>query len=97
MKQQKFNLKDFRSKQWWIKELKSIRWTEVFLLIALILCYLQVQHIKEVAQNPCNYCVVNTAYGEDVTCEEYFNRNLNLGEEEGDFTFRNISITKDKG
>lgn len=96
MKLQKFNLKDFHSKDWWIKELKQIRWTEIFLLIALIMCYLQVQHIKEVAQDPCNYCIVNTAYGDDITCKEYFNTNLNIGEIGDDFTFGNLSITEDK-
>lgn len=97
MKLQRFNLKDFRSKEWWCKELKQIRWTEVFLLIALILCYLQVQHIKEVAQDPCGYCIVNTAYGKDITCREYFNHDLNLKGDDNDLTLGNISITEVKG
>ncbi len=79
MKLQNFNLKNFRSKEWWISELKQINWTEVLLLIALILCYFQVVHIKEVAQDPCSFCVVNFPYEEPITCKAYFNNQLNFG------------------
>ena len=76
MKLQNFNLKNFRSKEWWISELKQINWTEVLLLIALILCYFQVVHIKEVAQDPCSFCLVNSPYEEPITCKEYFYRDF---------------------
>lgn len=79
MKLQNFNLKNFRSKEWWISELKQINWTEVLLLIALILCYFQVVHIKEVAQDPCSFCIVSQPDMEPITCKGYFNNQLNFG------------------
>lgn len=92
MKLQNFNLKNFHSKEWWLREFKDIRWTEILLLIALIMCYFQVVHVKEVAQDPCSFCIINTGYGE-ITCKEYFNTKLNIGGID-DFTFSNISFTE---
>ncbi len=95
MKLLNFNLKNFRSKEWWLQELKDIRWTEILLLIALILCYFQVVHVKEVAQDPFSFCIVSQN-GMEQTCKEFFNRKLNL-ENEYDFAFSNISFTETKG
>lgn len=92
MKLQNFNLKNFHSKEWWLREIKDIRWTEILLLIALIMCYFQVAHVKEVAQDPCSFCIINTGYVE-ITCKEYFNTKLNIGEN-NDFAFSNISFTE---
>lgn len=94
MKQQNFNLKNFRSKKWWLSELKQVRWTEILLLIALIMCYFQVQHVKEVSQDPCSFCIVNQYGGNKVTCKEYFTRiDLNQGGY-NDIPFGNISFEK---
>lgn len=91
---QRINLKNFRSKEWWVSELKQVRWTEILLLIALIMCYFQVQHVKEVAQDPCSFCIVNQAGENKVTCKEYFTRiDLNQGGYNGT-PFGNISFGK---
>jgi hypothetical protein len=68
----KIQLADFRSKKWWIKQLKEINMTEALLFIIIILMYFQVSHVKEVAQDPCSFCIINQAHGEPVTCKEYF-------------------------
>jgi hypothetical protein len=34
--------------------------------------YFQVSHVKEVAQDPCSFCIINQAYGEPITCKDYF-------------------------
>jgi hypothetical protein len=71
MKRLETILKNFHSKEWWIKELKEISWTEILLLIAFILCYMQVRQINEIAKDPCNFCVIHQG-DYSITCKEYF-------------------------
>ena len=93
MRLRNFNLKNFRSKEWWLQELKDIRWTEILLLIALIMCYFQVVHVKEVAQDPCSFCIVSQPDMGPITCKEYFNRKIKL---EDNYEFTSIIIPSKK-
>jgi hypothetical protein len=80
MNKQNFNLKNFHSKEWWVQELKSINWTDVLIIIAFILLYLQVNQVKEIAQDPCSFCVINNFGGvERQTCKEYIEKQINIG------------------
>ena len=101
MKLQNFNLKNFRSKEWWLQELKDIRWTEILLLIALIMCYFQVVHVKEVAQDPCSFCIVSQPYMGPITCKEYFYRDFYIDFDkeiklEDNYEFTSIIIPSNK-
>jgi hypothetical protein len=88
MKQQKCNLKNFRSKEWWKQELKSIKWTDVLIIIAFILLFLQVNQVKEIAQDPCSFCFINNFEGvQRQTCKEYIENRINIGGKlDGQFT-----------
>lgn len=97
MKLLNFNLKNFHSKNWWLQELKDIRWTEILLLIALIMCYFQVVNVKEVAQDPCSFCIVSQPGLEPITCKEYFDRDFDREiklEDNYEFTSIFIPINK---
>lgn len=97
MRLRNFNSKNFRSKNWWLQELKDIRWTEILLLIALIMCYFQVGNVKEVAQDPCSFCIVSQPGMEPITCKEYFYRDFDREiklEDNYEFTSIIIPINK---
>lgn len=94
MKEQKCNLKNFLSKEWWKEEFKSINWTDVLILLAFILLYLHVRQVQEVVNDPCSFCFINNFNGvEKQTCREYINLRvkLNLDEVIPNGKFTNLS------
>lgn len=55
------------------KEFKNFNWTELLLLLALILMYFQSRYMMSVYKDPCSYCYVQQPNLERMTCKEYFN------------------------
>jgi len=72
------------NKDWWKKELKDFGWTNLLIIIAIILLFSAFLTYKEVIKDPCNFCYVDDPYkigGEGMTCKEYFDKpkiNLNF-------------------
>lgn len=88
---------NFRSKDWWLKELKQIRWTEVLLLIVILLMYFQNQHMIKVNSDPCSFCIINRGNDNIMTCKDYFKPvDYNKGGE-NELAFDNLFVSKDTG
>ena len=72
------NLSRLKTKEFWIKEVKSINWSDVLIWIAIFLMFMASWQNIQAGKDPCNYCMVNGGPEGSVSCKEYFNQNVNL-------------------
>lgn len=98
MKQQNTILTNFRSKEWWKGEMKQINWTDILILIAFILLFLQTNSTREIAKDPCGYCVINNLNyeGERITCKDYIRNRIQINQGGLNGQLINISNTNIK-
>lgn len=69
-----FNFKLMKSKDFWKKELKTIRINDILIWIAVILMFMASYQNIQAGNDPCSYCIINNHpnYDGPVSCREFF-------------------------
>jgi hypothetical protein len=100
IKMSHFKFNQLKDKEFWKKELKNIKWSDLLIWLAIFLIFMGTYTYTQAGKDPCAYCMINREYEEDISCKDFFNSKLNedrINSMVNDFGLDNLNNGVDNG